>query len=102
MDILTLFLLYYLSQKPKLLDSLKPIAQMLKNSEESLKFLEDLKAFTSIFEGAGSSTTPKNEDEKQEKSETETPPENENRQSPFQDIADEFLQQYLDDYLKNS
>ena len=101
MDILTLFLLYYLSQKPELLDSIKPIAQMLKNSEETLKFLEDLKAFTSVFDGATAHSAPQGENPKQEKTETDKESENENRQSPFQGIADELLQKYLDEYLKN-
>ena len=57
MDIFSLFLLYYLSQKPEILESLKPIANAMKNSEKTLQFLNDLKAFMSVFDGAGLSST---------------------------------------------
>ena len=111
MDIFSLFLLYYLTQKPALLESIKPFAQLLKNSEESLKFLDDLKAFAAIFDNA----TTKIAQDEQAKNQTaqsagqgasagqpyaqSAQTQNKNRQSPFQGIADEVLQQYLDEYL---
>ena len=121
MDIFSLFLLYYLSQKPEILESLKPLATAMKSSEQTLQFLNDLKAFISVFDGAGLSSTKnctanatnssaenstmdgrKNQPKRDaEKEGTEHSTDKQNRQSPFQGIADELLQQYLDEYLKN-
>ncbi len=101
MDILTLFLLYYLAQKPELLESIKPIAELMKSSEESLKFLDNIKAFTKLFDTPPAQNTAAQAQKTATEEKTETPPEEKNRQSPFQGIADELLQQYLDEYLKN-
>ena len=115
MDIFSLFLLYYLTQKPALLESIKPIAGLLKNSEESLKFLEVLKTFSSIFEGLATQNA-QSEHAKQQSAQASgredssgqsnaqatrqaAQPQNETRHSPFQGIADELLQHYLDEYL---
>ncbi len=110
MDIFSLFLLYYLTQKPALLESIKPLAQLLKNSEESLKLLENLKAFTAIFDSAtaqsATQTVPSGQSSTQSQTtqteQGQTEFENKNRQSPFQGIADEILQQYLDEYLNGN
>ena len=102
MDILTLFLLYYLSQNPKLLESMKPIAQMLQASDQSLKALEGFKAFLTLFDGLNpDAKTESTKSPAPEGAKTEDLGGNKNQQSPFQGIADELLQQYLDEYLKN-
>ena len=104
MDILTLFLLYSLSQKTDFLQNIQPILQSLKNSEDTLKFLSDLKNFISAFDGFGKDNQKQPHEEK--KQDTANPKENEKQaqkekgQSPFQGIADELLQEYLDEYLK--
>lgn len=44
-----LLLLYYLSQNPDFPERVKPLMGQLKNSEEMLKFLNDLSRFSDIF-----------------------------------------------------
>jgi hypothetical protein len=68
----------------------------LKNSEQMLNFLKDLSTFTQTF---NTFQQPKKED-----CETEEKPkqEKENPQSPTSGIADEFIQNILDNYLKKS
>ena len=104
MDVFVIFLLYYLSQKPELLESLKPLAKARENSEQTLQFLENVKAFSALFDEAGTNSNhfqaesqPKKKTQPNEESQNDK----QNRQSPFQGIADELLQQYLDEYLKN-
>lgn len=100
MEILVLLLLYYLSQNPEFPDRVKPIMSQLKNSQQMLHFLNDLSAFSHLFDGlktatpnpdAAKKTPPKDKpiDDDKEK----------NPQSPTQGIADEFIQKILDGYL---
>lgn len=49
MEIMMLILLYYLSQNPDFPESVKPLMGKLKNSEEMLKFLNDLSRFSEMF-----------------------------------------------------
>ncbi len=93
MEILILTLLYYLSQKPDFEDSVKPFVSSLKNSEHLLSFLKDLSDFSKTF---SSFTDTKREDEKEKPEETKNP------QSPVSGIADEFIKQMLDGYLKKN
>ena len=54
-----LVLLYYLSQNPNFSESVKPLMEKLKNSEEMLRFLGDLSKFTDTFgsfKGSGNSS----------------------------------------------
>ncbi len=83
-----LVLLYYLSQNPDFTESVKPLMEKLKNSEQMLGFLKDLSSFTQTF-SALKSDPPKKEE-----------PKKENPQSPTEGIADEFIQSILDSYLK--
>lgn len=102
-----LVLLYYLSQNADFSDSVKPLMEKLKDSQQMLNFLKDLSKFTQTFssfhpqdkkqdgDSAPSSTAsspppPPHKEEKDEK----------NPQSPTQGIADEFIQNILESYLK--
>ena len=95
MEILILTLLYYLSQKPDFEESVKPFVSQLKNSEHLLSFLKDLADFSKTV-SAFSST------KKEEKKTDENREENKNPQSPVSGIADEFIKQMLNGYLKKS
>lgn len=94
MEILILVLLYYLSQNPDFHEKLKPLASQLKNSEQMLSFLKDLSKFAEVFGAAKG-----NDGEVKEKP---SPPKEEKKepQSPTSGIADDFIQQILEGYLK--
>ena len=105
MEILILVLLYYLSQNPDFSESVKPIMGQLKNSEQMLQFLKNLSQFTQTFSTFKGSEPCEKEKEKKAppppKKENEKQDENEKTpQSPTAGIADEFIQQILDSYLK--
>ena len=91
-----LVLLYYLSQNPDFSDSVKPLMAKLKDSEQMLSFLKDLSSFTQTFSAF--------QTQHKEKKEDNTPPQNEPKQektqSPTEGIADAFIQNILDNYLK--
>ncbi len=91
-----LVLLYYLSQNENFAESVKPIMSKIKDSEEMLRFLNDLSKFTQTFSTFKSepSKAPCTDPPKQEKAEKKTP------QSPTTGIADEFIQNILDSYLQ--
>lgn len=102
MEILTLILLYYLSQNPDFPESVKPIMAKLKNSEHMLGFLNELSHFTQTFSTFQNSVPKKDTDksdktERTEKAETE---EKKQPQSPTSGIADAFIQEMLESYLK--
>ena len=82
-----LVLFYYLSQNPDFSESVKPLMAKLKNSEQMLGFLKDLSSFTQTFSSL--KTEPPKKEEKKE-----------NPQSPTEGIADEFIQNILESYLK--
>ncbi len=88
-----LVLLYYLSQNADFSESVKPLMSKIKDSEQMLCFLNDLSKFTQTF-----STFQQNEPQKppckEEKEDKKTP------QSPTAGIADEFIQNILDNYLQ--
>ncbi len=88
-----LVLFYYLSQNPDFAESVKPLMSQIKDSEQMLRFLNDLSNFTKTF-----SSFQKQADEKPKQEKTE--PKKENPQSPTSGIADEFIQNILDSYLK--
>ena len=97
MEILILVLLYYLSQNPDFSDSVRPLMEKLKNSEQMLNFLKDLSNFTKTFSTFQCGTN------KGEPSQGTTPStEKEKPQSPTMGIADEFIQNILDSYLKKN
>ena len=113
MELLVLVLLYYLSQNPDFAESAKPLMAQLKNSEQMLKFLNDLANFSKTF-GAFQSQSGKTDDggkkeEKKsektksqcnEKEKAEKGDKEKNPQSPTAGIADDFIEQILESYLK--
>ena len=92
MEILILVLLYYLSQNPDFSESIKPLMNQIKDSEQMLSFLKDLSHFAETFNFKGRET--KNEPPQNKKEEKENP------QSPTVGIADDFIQNMLDNYFK--
>ena len=109
MEIMMLMLLYFLAQNPDFPESVKPLMGKLKNSEEMLKFLNDLSRFSemfSLFQKQGKEkdkTPPPPPPTKGEKAEPAAPPppeEKEKPQSPTSGIADEFIEQCLERYFK--
>ncbi len=100
-----LVLLYYLSQNDDFSESVKPLMGKIKDSEEMLRFLNDLSKFTQTFsafqpappqqgEPPRDKKTPRREEgEGEKKMDKKTP------QSPTTGIADEFIQNILDSYL---
>ena len=90
-----LVLLYYLSQNPNFAESMKPLMGQLKNSEQMLGFLNELSNFTQTF------STFQNQKKKEEPPSKEEPEDKkEQPQSPTSGIADDFIQQILEGYLK--
>ena len=127
MEILILVLLYYLSQNPTFAESVKPLMGKIKDSEQMLNFLNDLSKFSGAFGGfgglggnpaeqksSGANKPPENMDGKAEKDGCSAEHEHKtwtddnsaaqedkkNPQSPTKGIADEFIQNILDSYLK--
>ncbi len=103
MEILILVLLYYLSQNPDFTESVKPLMAKLKDSEQMLSFLKDLSQFSQTFSTFAAS---KNGEEKspppppKKETECKDSPKEKKPQSPTAGIADDFIQQILDSYLK--
>ena len=105
-----LVLMYYLSQNPNFAESVKPLMGQLKNSEQMLAFLNDLSRFSKTFSTFSNLSAQKSHEqpntakqEAAEKADKDKPPFEEtqkNPQSPTQGIADEFIQNILDSYLK--
>ena len=109
MEILMLVLLYYLSQNPDFAESVKPIMNKLKNSEQMLSFLNDLSKFSQTFSSVqntpcGHNPPPKPPKDSSQNSSYDKSKEKENKnpQSPTKGIADEFIQNILDSYLQNT
>ncbi len=98
-----LVLLYYLSQNPDFSESVKPLMSQIKDSEQMLRFLNDLSKFTQTFSALQTPEPPKNEGKKQDPSTGERKNEHKKTpQSPTAGIADEFIQTILDSYLKKN
>ena len=93
MEILILVLLYYLSQNPDFSESIKPIMNQIKDSEQMLSFLKDLSHFAETFNFKGKE--PKSAPPHAKKEEGK-----ENPQAPTVGIADDFIQNMLDNYFK--
>lgn len=109
MEIMMLMLLYFLAQNPDFPESVKPLMGKLKNSEEMLKFLNDLSRFSEMFslfqkQGKEKDKTPPPppppKGEKAEPAASPPPEEKEKPQSPTSGIADEFIEQCLERYFK--
>ena len=91
-----LVLFYYLSQNPDFAKSVQPLMSQIKDSQQMLSFLNDLSKFSETFSTFKSDKQP----EKQEKTEKEQKKDEKDPQSPTLGIADEFIQNILDSYLK--
>lgn len=102
MEILVLLLLYYLSQDPDFPERVKPIMSQLKNSQQLLRFLNDLSSFSHLFDGQKTPPCPKKEatDCADKTKKSDKADKKEEPRSPTEGIADEFIQQILDGYLK--
>lgn len=100
MEILILVLLYYLSQNPHFAESVKPLMSQIKDSEEMLRFLNDLSKFTQTFSTFADKSEGEKSEEKCQPKKTPTDEQKENPQSPTEGIADAFIQNILDSYLK--
>ena len=101
MEILVLLLLYYLSQNPEFPERVKPIMGQLKNSQQLLNFLNELSTFSHLFDGIKTTPSNQSEDKKTQSDKSCNGEKDEkNPQSPTQGIADDFIQQMLDGYLK--
>ena len=92
MEILTLFLLYILSQNPDFPEKIKPIMSGLKNSEEMLRFMKDLSAFSDLFSKKKETPTGEVNPNKEEKN---------HPHSPVGNVADDFIKSCLKNYLKS-
>ena len=97
MEIMMLMLLYFLAQNPDFPESVKPLMGKLKNSEEMLKFLNDLSRFSEMFSLFQKQGKEKDKCRMFGKTGSE---EKEKPQSPTSGIADEFIEQCLERYFK--
>ncbi len=113
-----MIILYYLSQNPDFERSVKPLLGELKNSEQALKFLEELSQFSHLFSGlntkkdGGMSGTNGAQSQKQNTApssqptdKTTEPPKSEygknaaQNASPTAGIADGFIEELLSKYF---
>ena len=90
-----LVLLYYLSQNPDFAESVKPLMDKLKNSQQMLDFLNDLSKFTQTF-----STLKPDAKQNQSNTSAQDTSQKKNPQSPTAGIADAFIEDILNGYLK--
>ncbi|MBQ8352397.1 MAG: hypothetical protein IJY34_01240 [Clostridia bacterium] len=105
MELLILIILYYLSQNPDFERSVKPLLGELKNSEQALKFLEELSQFSKLFSAFNGQKEGGMSEPKGEKKEQPEPPKAEKPQgepSPTAGIADGFIEDLLERYFKRT
>ena len=93
-----LVLLYYLSQNPSFAESVKPLMAQIKDSQQMLSFLNDLSKFSQTFSSFKFNPPP--QEPCAEKTQKQPPKEDKAPQSPTENIADAFIQNILDSYLK--
>ena len=116
-------LLYYLSQNPAFAESVQPLMSKIKDSEQMLRFLTDLSKFSDAFCGnpthastpasnaASGQKTGENKSSATGKASSDASSDDtdkssadgedkKNPQSPTKGIADEFIQNILENYLK--
>lgn len=99
-----LVLLYYFSQNPHFAESVKPLMEQIKDSEQMLRFLKDLSNFSQTFSAFTGQEKACDTPQKTEKCEHahEKNTQKESPQSPTTGIADDFIQSILDSYLTKS
>ena len=116
MEIIFLFCLYYLSQHPDFPETMKPLLGTLKNSEEMLKFMNELSHFSEMFslftpkkanneQTSSTQTQTQNTNAASEKTTTSTTTnekgQEKNSPTATEGIADEFIERCLQNYFKN-
>ena len=122
MEILILVLFYYLAQNPEFSKSIQPLMEQLKDSQQMLNFLKDLASFTKAFGNIDPSAFASafQSNPTQAPHPTQAQPQSDNKgantaesttqdaqkekhpQSPTSGIADEFIQNILDNYLNKA
>ena len=125
MEILILVLLYYLSQNPNFAASVQPLMSKIKDSEQMLNFLKDLSKFSEAFGGFSCASKSTDNASQTSANSHQAPPTTANSsqtdtafpntqerggntedkkspQSPTVGIADEFIQNILESYLKKN
>ena len=125
MEILILVLLYYLSQNPNFAASVQPLMSKIKDSEQMLNFLKDLSKFSEAFGGFSCANKSADNSSQTSANSHQAPPTTANSsqtdtaspntqerggstedkkspQSPTVGIADEFIQNILESYLKKN
>ena len=100
-----LIILYYLSQNPDFERSVRPLLSELKNSEQALKFLEELSQFSKLFSGfqkenGGGRDEPKPKNAPENK--TQQTAKEQKEPSPTTGIADSFIEDLLHKYFTSS
>lgn len=93
MEFLTLLLLYILTQNPDFPQKIQPLCASLKNSEEIVRFLKDLSAFSDLF-------SKEKEKEKPPEPKREARPCPEEEKTKTNGIADGFIENFLKNYVK--
>ena len=101
MELICLFCLYYLSQNPQFAESVKPLMTSLQNSEQMLKFINDLSKFSTYFSPSEKAQPTKNEPTKKTDTEEQTTSTKSDQTSPTSNIAGDFIEQVLGNYFKN-
>ena len=101
MELICLFCLYYLSQNPRFAESVKPLMASLQNSEQMLKFINDLSKFYTYFSSNEQARTPKAETKKQPDNAEESNFSKSEGSSPTANVAGDFIEQVLSNYFKN-
>jgi hypothetical protein len=108
MELLILIILYYLSQNPDFERSVKPLLGELKNSEQALKFLEELSQFSKLFSSLQNSQSGENKGAQPTDGKPQTKPgehpshtEKQPDDSPTAGIADGFIEELLSKYFQS-
>jgi hypothetical protein len=102
MEIILLILLYTFSKNPDFAQSVKPLMEQLKNSQQTLNFLNDLSKFNESFQSFKSQPQKENDGCENPSPSHEKEPENKEKpsQSPTFGIADDFIENLLENYFK--
>ena len=82
--------MYLLSQNQDFSQKIQALCKELKNSEDLLRFIKDLSCFSDLF-----SKKKENKEPSAPKNEQKEPPVN-----PTSGIADGFIENFFNDYLK--
>ena len=104
MEIIALFLLYCIAQKPEFHKSIQPLMSELKNSEEVLRFIKDLSSFADLFTQNKKTDCPTSPNSPPPSSASQSAQnekcDHEKPQSQTKGIADDFIEKFLSSYLR--